>query len=226
MEKQYKKPPFSVLIVLCVVVLYPSYSLAEGLMEDYAFRIGIASKALDLEVSDVNETNYSGSMSEGEYTTVAFALNSPYDFFKDSKFGYYIEYGFSSFEMDVQVTNGGAFEEDLGTSVDGLFFYLAPVLFYNFGDNVNKKQKNSFIIGIGAGLGYLNASGDIIFTETTSELFDVDVDKFDLSAVILLEYQHNNWYVRYQDSGPEIRHNGFDYIIYDNSLTIGYTIRL
>jgi len=226
MEKSYRVKQSVVLMVLIMMLAYSSFNVAEGLLDDYSFRVGIADKFLDLEVSDVNDTTYSGAMSEGQYITATLALNSPYDYFKDSKFGYYIEYGFSNFEMDVQVTNNATVEEDLGTSVDGFFIYLAPVLFYNFGDNVNKEKKNSFLIGFGAGLGYLKASGDIVFTETTSELFDVDVNKVDLSVVILLEYQYNNWYVRYQDSGPEVRDGNYDYIIYDNSLTIGYTVRL
>ena len=226
MENDYRKNKSALLIVFITMIAYSSFSVADGLLDDYSFRVGIADKALDLEVSDVNATSYSGSMSEGQYITATLSLNSPYEFFKDSKFGYYIEYGFSNFEMDVQVTNNGTIEEDLGTSVNGLSLYLTPVLFYSFGDNINKEKKHSFLIGLGAGIGYLKASGEIIFTETTSELFDVDVNKVDLSVVILLEYQYNNWYVRYQDSGPEIHEGDYDYIIYDDSLTIGYTVRL
>ena len=212
---------------LCVLLFGNiSISKAESIFDDYSLRVGISQKTLDFEVTEIGNNFYSGSLTEGQYITYALQLNSPYEFIKDSNFGYYFEYGFYQFEMDYQVTNNGTVEQDLGTFVDGTSIYISPVLFYNIGDNVNNKKKHSLIIGMGVGIGYIDASGEIEFTETTSELFDIDIAKVDISFVALIEYHFDNWFIRFNQSGPSIREGNYDYDIVDETITFGYSIQL
>lgn len=220
------KRMFVLFCAFVVINLHAPAVNADKLLNGYSLRVGLANKALDLEVYEAGASVYSGAATEGEYDTISLSLTSPYSFFKDTSFGYYLEYGISNFAMDRQVINGGQYEADLGTNVDGYFLYVAPVLYYNIGDNVNQVKKDAFIIGLGIGAGYLKADGNIIFTETSLENFDVDIAKFDLAFVVLLEYHHNNWFIRYQNSGPSVAAGSYDYELQDDSLTIGYSFRL
>ena len=191
----------------------------------YTVNVGVASKQLDLDVYDAGNVDYNGSLTEGSYVGLHLSVNSPYNFFsKNGNLGYYYEYSLGSFKMELQNTTTG--EENLGSSASGNYVYFTPVVFYNIGDNIKLKKKDAFLVGMGIGLGYLQASGDIYFTETTNELFDIDVNGFDVSITILMEYQHNDWFVRVQDSGPDISSGNYEYTISDFSLLVGYSIRL
>ena len=191
----------------------------------YEINVGLSLKTLDLDVYDEGSLNYNGSMTEGMYTTYYLSLNSPYKFFsEDSQLGYYFEYGYSSFKMGLQNTNIS--EEDLGTQVEGEYVYVAPVVFYNFGDSIKSKKKDALLLGLGIGVGYLQAKGDVIFTETDNQLFDVDVSGVDIAIVIIMEYQHNEWFLRIQSSGPDVTKGGYDYTISDFSMIFGYSFGL
>lgn len=221
-----KNRALSFLVFILVVLSTISQSHAEGLFDDYLFRVGVGIRNIDLQVTSVFEKNPSGTMTEGEYVAPTFSMNSPYSYFKQSNFGYYFEYGIYNFDMNRQVVEGGTAEDNQGTSVDGFSAYFAPVLFYNIGNKLELKNRHSFIIGVGLGIGYLDASGDVIFTETTKETFNVDIDKVDIAIAVLLEYQYGPWFVRIQDVGPSIREGDYDYELLDQSFTIGYSFKL
>lgn len=219
----------SIFIVFIVFVSLVFNVNSEELSDanNYSVNIGVALKSLDLDVYDAGSINPNGTLTEGEYFTYSLSLNSPYKFFSEnSRFGYYIEYAYSKFEMNSQLINNQSTEVDLGTGVDGNYFSVTPVVFYNYFDSIRARKKDALIVGLGIGIGYLDAIGDIQFTETDNQIHDVDVNDFDISISIFLEYQHNDWFLRISSSGPDVTSGNFDYTISDFSMVFGYSFVL
>jgi len=214
------------MILLLMFSLNNINAQAESIFNVEAVKVGIAMKSLDLDVYDLGSVDPEGTLTEGQYITLDLALVTPYNFIKESKFGYYFEYGFSNFDMGFQVTGGGAFEEDLDTSASGIYFHLTPFLFYNFGDSVTKKNNHSFLVGIGLGLGYIQAEGDIEFTETTSNYHLFSIDGFTESFGLMMEYQYQNWYIRISNTGPSLESGGYEYDVSSFATTFGYSFEI
>ena len=221
--KQLKIYGFIVIISLGLITNVNADALDE--VAGYTINVGIKSKQLDFDVSEEGSLKTSGSLTEGSFVTQHLSINSPYHFFSENqRWGYYFEYGFGNFEMNVQ--NSGDLEVDLGTSAKGSYLYFSPVAFYNFGDSIKLKKKDSFMFGIGAGIGYLQADGNIVLTETTNQLVNFDVNGVDLSVFVVMEYLHDEWFFRAQGGGPSLTDAGFDYEIFDFSLVVGYSFYL
>ena len=223
LNKRLRNYSFVSILLLCMM---PNANA--GLFDEelgVTINVGIASKQLDLDVTNEGNFNPSGSITEGSFVTYHLSMNSQYSFLSEnSRFGYYFEYGFGNFEMSSQNVN--EVEVDLGTEVTGTYFHLTPVAFYNFGDSVKLKEKDAYIFGVGVGFGYLQAKGDIILTETTNQSFPVDVNGVEISIIVLMEYQHNDWFFRAQGGGPTLSDGGYEYDIFDFSMIVGYSFHL
>ena len=88
-------------------------------------------------------------------------------------------------------------------------------------------MSNSVIIGVGRGLGYLEAKGDIIFTEKNSvQKRDIDVSGFGWAVIIVVNYQIKDFLFRIRGGGPGVMISDYDYEIFEFSFDIGYTFRL
>jgi hypothetical protein len=190
--------------------------------ENYGFMIGvgISSKYVSFDVYRAGESTPEGTLTEGEYLTFFLLLGSPYRYFGKSSFGYYFEMGYSAYNFDRQEIGDNL--EDLRTSVNGSYFYLTPVLFYDFG---NRRSQRDFTIklGIGYGLGYLKASGDIIFTrDNQNTSYSYNINEWGEAFSMMLDSRYKQWIFRIIASGPEITKGDFEYNIFDISIDVGY----
>jgi hypothetical protein len=167
-ENTLKMSVKKILIILCICsrpLLGHADQTTFSFLEGTTLNFGIAIKQLDFDVSDSDESDFNGTLTEGMYTTFFLSLGSPYRYFSESSnFGFYFEFGLSNFKMDSQEV--GSDEVDLGTSARGNYIYITPLVFYNFGDK--NPKKHSLKLGLGVGIGYLKSEGDIVFTDDPS----------------------------------------------------------
>jgi len=194
-----------------------------SLLSGYTLTAGVSMKQLDFDYyRSGNDISPAGSMTEGMYLTYLLRAGSPYVLSDNKKWGYYFETGFSDFAMSRQ--NTGNKEKDLGTSVNGNFWYMTPVGFYLFGPVPDNKNELSIIAGAGLGIGYMSAKGEMILTEDGSnELHKVDIKGFDLAVNILLEARYGKWVSRIYGGGPYLDTGASTYSVFDFSWDFGYT---
>lgn len=215
----------SIIVLLTAGFLIPSVSLAEEADSTYDFpyrlTLGISVYSTDLEVKDKN-SNAKGTLSEEFGYSPFLALESPYRYFNEkTDFGWFMEYGLGTFKLDRQLVNGQLV--DLGTSVRGYHATITPVLFYNFGDRL--LNGHSFKLGVGTGLGYLHAKGDIILTESpVKERHDFKINDLGLAVYVLFDYRYKNLNIRVSGSGPTIDKGDHEYEILSFDMDIGYMI--
>ena len=221
------KKAFKALLLNSVLFfsIYPSYIQAENstsALNGYTLTLGFAMKELSFDYyrSD-NDIFPAGSMTEGMYPTYFFRAGSPYVLSENKKWGFYFEAGFSNFSMSKQ--NVGNDEIDLGTSVDGNYWYITPIGFYLFGPVPKNKDELSVITGIGLGPGYVSARGNMILTEDGSnELLKVDTQGVDLAVSILIEARYGKWVSRIYGGGPFLTSNSSTYSAFDFTWDFGY----
>ena len=70
-----------------------------------------------------------------------------------------------------------------------------PVIGYS--NKVSDEDRESYLVGFGAGIGYVNASGDVILTEETGQpREEFSFNKIGYSLYLILEYrwdEHTIW---------------------------------
>ena len=191
--------------------------------------IGITAKSTDLEVQNPdNPFDAYGLLTQPGFTfTPLLSFYTPDIYFNDhSRWGWFIDLGWKNFTLSRQEKPNGLSADlplDLGTSVTGNFYHLTPVLFYSWGDrHIGKQGGQSFKFGVGYGVGYMQATGNIIFTETTQENHAINISGTGLAVSVLMDYRYNNWYMRALGSGPGITRRGYEYAIFDFSMDMGY----
>lgn len=195
-----------------------------SIMEGYSLTIGASVKQLDFDYyRSVDDDDPAGSMTEGMYVTYLIRAGSPYNLSQNKKWGYYFETSFSSFSMSKQ--NVDDEEKNLGTSVKGHSGYITPIGFFLLGPLPrNNKNKLSLLTGVGIGLGYLSAKGNMLLTEDGSnELFEVDENGFDLAVSLLLEAHYGHWMSRIYGAGPLLDSGESTYSVFDFTWDFGYT---
>jgi len=177
-----------------------------------------------------NDTDPIGSFFGNEQNTISLTLNSPYNYFGTSSAGYYINYNLKTFDFnkqDTTITGSSITETNLGTSVSGYNVYTYASIFFNFGDKFLKTDTyRAFKIGIGAGLGYLKASGDMILTDRAgSPLINIDISSFGLVAGIYADYRFGPWVIRIEAFGTEAKQDSVQFEYTTIPIQIGYTYK-
>lgn len=187
--------------------------------------IGFTSKETQLDISDSkNSSTTYGTMTNSVYETPLLRFYTPDQYFGNSNWGSYVEFGWSRFQLRYQTSDSlGSEAVDLGTSATGSFIHATPVLFYNWGERyIGEQGGQSLKFGIGLGVGYLSTSGKIKFTETNQQIHNFDVGGLGTAIVVFMEYRYNNWYSRAVGGGPYIQKGPYEYSIFDFSMDIGY----
>ena len=175
-----------------------------NLLSTYRATIGIKINVFDFDVYNKDSTNPNGTLSEDFSYSPIFKLGSPLNYIEDSNWGGLMEYSFSGFTLNQQFVNNRLV--DLGTSVKGYYAFVTPTLFYSFAESFTDKDTDlSLITGLGLGIGYLKATGDIIFTETTQQRLEIDVNGLALAISLFVDYRFENFMTRL--SGELISHS-------------------
>lgn len=213
------------LVLLLAIFMLPATSWGEGntgsLWSTYLKRAGITFSLIDFDVYNKGSTNTNGTLSEDFSLSPFVTLASPYTFIGNSNWGWFIEYSLSSFQLNQQLIDIDLV--DLGTSVKGYYAFVTPTLFYSFsGRHTGSEHGNTIIVGLGAGVGYLNATGDIIFTETTQQRIDFDVSGMAEAVLLYVDYRRGNFVTRLNTGLTGLTEGNLDYDATSFSLSFGY----
>ncbi len=202
--------------------------------EGYSFTLSLSSRELSLDYypadSDPSKEKLQilASMTSGMKITPTILLRTPYQFEAGTRAGYYFESSIARFSMTLQnvETADGIEERDLGTQVKGDYWYITPVVFGLYGPLPQGQPEWSHIIGLGVGIGYLNAKGSMQITgDGTNRLLTVDESGFDIAVTLLYEVHYKNWMLRVFDGGPALTRGLFSYSINEFSMDLGYVVR-
>lgn len=217
------------LILFLVLITHQGISWGDTVVENivslYRVTAGISANSVDIDVYNEGSTNTNGTLSEEFSYTPYIILGSPYKYFGESNWGGLMEYSFSTFNLSQQTVN----EElvDLGTSVKGYDLFVTPTVFYSFfGQNASVKYDHTLITGLGVGIGYLKATGDIIFTESTRERHEIDVSGPGLAVSIFIDYRIGNFSTRISGGGTTYTQDNLEYDAFAFSWDFGYTFGL
>ena len=216
-------------ILLLVIIALPLISrgdtLVESLLSAYRLTPGVSLRSTDFDVYDKGSTDPNGTLSEDFSYWPFIVLGSPYKYFGESNWGGLMEYSFSGFNLNQQLVNDELV--DLGTSVKGYYAFVTPTVFYSFsGQRPHGKYDQTLIAGLGVGLGYLKADGDIIFTESTQQRTDIDISGAALAISLFLDYRFGSYVTRI--SGGLTSHDlgAYEYDAFGFSWSFGYIFGL
>jgi len=197
----------------------------ENFLSSYRVTAGITVNLIDFDVYNKDSTNTNGTLSEDFSYSPFVILGSPYKYFSESNWGGLMEYSFSGFQLNKQYTGGDLV--DLGTSVKGYYVFATPTLLYSFrGQNSQDNNYRTIIAGLGIGIGYLNATGDIIFTETTQERFAIDINGAALAVSLFVDYRAGNFITRVSGGLTSHSKNNYDYDAFGFTMDFGYVFDL
>lgn len=196
----------------------------------YSVVVGVAYKKPNFRVKDKETRILEGRMTGTYQTEPVLYIDTPYHYFSDNPesdgFGWYVEYGFTTFTTHLQVVGTAESRIDLGTSISGETYNLTPIMFYNWGDPYIKNNQGQFFkAGLGIGLGYLQAKGDIILTETTNERLNIKFNELTMTLAILFEYRLNNFSIRLYAVGPSTDIKQYDYSMNEESYEFRYVFQ-
>lgn len=224
MRRSFLKTILLLLFLIAPEVSWGDESLT-NFLSSYRFTVGISAYGGEFSVFDNNESPAAGTLSENFSYTPYLTLGSPYKFFGDTDIGVLMEYDFTGFSLNKQLVN----EEnvDLGTSVDGYSIFAIPTLIVSLtGREPYGENNQSLVIGTGFGLGYLSASGDIIFTETTLEKKEVNISSAALALSVFTDYRIGNFVSRISINMTAVPSSDAEYRYIGYNLRIGYVFDL
>ena len=210
-----------VLGVLAINVANAQDLDSAGFMSGYRLMPGVRAHSMEFSVENAETLDDKGTLGEDLSYSPFVLLGSPYRFFGDSNFGTYVEYGISGFSLNKQIVNDSLV--DLGTSVNGWHVFVTPAIFYNIGDRaVSGDKGRSLKLGIGVGIGYVDARGDIIFTETTQERHTFNINGLGLGISILADMRWRNLMVRASAGGASVDQGELAYDSLRVAIDVGY----
>jgi len=198
------------------------------LLSSYRLTAGISLNSVDFDVYDKDSSSPNGTLSEEFSFSPFVTLGSPYRYFGDSNWGGLMEYSFSRFQLNQQMIGDDRDNlVDLGTSVKGNYAFVTPTVFYSFfGQEAHNEKNHALIAGLGVGLGYLKADGDIIFTESTQERVDIDISDASLAVSLFVDYRIGNIMTRVSGGLVTVPQGEFDYDAFGFKWEFGYVFGL
>ena len=201
-------------LVLLVLIAGSFNVAAADNVWDYI--VGFSVREISLDVYEKGETDSLGTLTKDYSLIPEFGLESKVTYFSDSDWGYKYALNIAPFEVSRQEVDLETV--DLNTSADGYFFYAMPVLVYDF---LKQKSDDHLLLGLGFGIGYLNAEGDIILTEADPQIrHDFEFSEFAGSIGLLFQYITENWSYSASLYGPEVSDGDYEYNLWDFRLTV------
>ena len=196
------------------LIFWPINTFASDNAWNYS--IGLSVKQLSLDVYEKGQTDPEGILTDDFRVFPELGLESNITYFSNSSWGYKFVINLGWFDMTTQEV---ALEDvNLGTSADGYFIYAMPVAIYDF---LKDKENSSLLVGLGVGVGYLNASGDIIFTESSSQIrHEFDFSELTYAYGLFLEYDRDSWSYSISLYGPEVGKGDYEYNLFDFGITV------
>ena len=225
-DKKAKSVNGFICIFVIALLAMPASSLGDAIDQSLGYRVttGINVSATDFDVYNKGSTDTNGTLTEDFSYAPFIILGSPYKFLKDSRWGLLMEYNFSGFRLSKQFVTGE--NVNLGTSVNGYYAFVTPTLFYLFDNAVLADRRRSLIAGMGIGIGYLKATGNIKLTETTNQLFDIDVSGVATAISLFVDYRIGDFMTRLSGDLTTLSEGDFDYDSFAFNLGVSYVFEL
>jgi len=210
------------LFFILLVGLFSTRSYAGSLNFNTAkLNIGWAQKSVDFDVYEDLESKPEGRLTSGYSYSLSLTAAAPYQYFGHSNFGYYYELGYSPIDVHEQTVDSGSL--DLGTHVKGEYFYITPILYYNFGSR-SPRSNFSTKLGLGYGVGHIRAKGDIVYTRNNQNVsHPVKLNDWGDSVSILLDVRNEYLFFRAIVNGPIVTTNKVSYSVSDTSVEFGFS---
>ena len=217
------------LIFVLMITGQPGISWSDVVEDEFlpSYRItaGISVYSTDFDIYNKGSLNPSGTLSEDSSYSPVVIIASPYHYFSDSNWASSIEYSFSGFRLNQQRVNNQLV--DLGTSVKGYYAFITPTIIYSFSDmQLSSKNNYSLLGGLGIGLGYLDASGDIILTETTQQSLDFDINGTALAITLFVDYRIANYVTRISAGLTSYSEGDLEYDSFGFAMDFGFVFNL
>jgi len=191
-----------------------------GWLGEWNLTLGVSLKEQRIHVKESFWGDEFGTLSSGFKPTVLVDIGSPYRYFGESDFGWYVLYSFRHFDMEEQLVGESNSSQDLGTSASGYMMYLTPTLFWG----PSKEGESPAVkIGAGAGVGYINANGEVIFTENEEmERHTIDISDAAFTVGLLMEAVKNSLLFRFTAGIGMVNKGGLYYEVPDLAVEFGY----
>lgn len=213
------------LVMLALPGISWSNEPVQNMLSTYRLTVGVSLNSIDFDVGSEGNTDPYGTLSEDFSYSPYIILGSPYKYAGESDFGGLMEYSFSGFNLSRQEVGGELV--DLGTSVTGYYVFITPTVFYSFfGQDTNNKYDQTLVMGMGLGLGYLKAEGDIIFTATTRERHNIDISGPALAVSGFIDYRAGNFTTRISAVLNNYTKDSLDYDAFGFTWDFGYIFGL
>lgn len=201
-----------------------SEQIQDSFFTDANITLGIGYRSLDVSVI-IEDTDQKGVFYDPG-PAIYFIYSGKTKYFGNSNFGYSWMFDISTFKMNKQEVDNGdeIVEVDLGTSADGYFAYLVPMIFYNIGD----KQAGSYLrVGLGLGISTIKIDGDIIITEntTTNERIEVksSFSDGDIALNGFIEARKSSFVFKLSFASPTVYTDDLIIDVFDFNLMAGWT---
>ncbi len=172
-----------------------------------------------------------GIMVEERHITPGITFRSPISFtdshIRGLNIGAFFETAFSTFEVTKQkISNSsGLSEQDLGTEVHGQALDLVYILYIQYHDTYFVTDKKHAIrFGLGGGMGYYTAKGNIYLTENTQEWQKINIDFNDKHAILkgMIEYQFGEFLLSIKDRGLVHFFTGYKSTLRERTIEAAY----
>lgn len=215
-----------VLSAVIILTLPPGVIKAEeptspmGWLGEWNLTLGVSAKEQRIHVKESFRGDEFGTLSSGFQPTVLVDIGSPYRYFGGSDFGWYVLYAFRHFDAGEQLVGENKSSQDLGTSASGYTMYLTPMIFWGPAKEI---ESTIVKIGAGAGIGYIKASGDVIFTETGDmERHQINISDAAFTVGLLMEAIKKSFLIRVSAGIGMVNKGGLYYEVPDIAVELGY----
>jgi len=199
--------------LLCfILTLFTKSALADD--DSWQVTLGLSLKQNTLDVYRAGRTSPEGALSAPYQLVPDFGLESSLRPLT-ADLGYKFAFNFGYFSMSTQEV--GEKDKDLGTSAKGFYLYAMPVLIYD----LYRTKESALSVGFGAGLGHLDARGNLYFTESDQSKHSFSFSQLAPAFGLLVDYQLEKWSVSITAYGPEVAKQGYEYNLFD----LGFTLR-
>jgi hypothetical protein len=200
------------LITLLLFLITPQIVWGEvasaGIFSQYRLTAGVVSYTGDFVVFENEESPAAGTLTADFEMMPYVLLVSPYRYFGEKDFAVAMEYDFTGF-------------------VEGYSAFVTPTVVVSlFGREPYGKHNQSLIAGVGFGIGYLEASGDIILTETTLQRKRIDISGPALALSVFGDYRVEDYVFRVHLGMTSTIRGGDEYRFTKYSFDVGYVFDL
>lgn len=180
----------------------------------WKYSLGLSFSQLSLDVYEKGKTDPEGILTDDFLIMPLFGIESNVKNLYYGGWGYRYVFNLGPFKMKTQEVD--LEDVDLGTSAKGYFAYAMPVLVYDFlGDKVD----SSLVVGLGVGIGFLEARGDIIFTEANPQTrHNFKFSEMTYAYGLFFEHEFNDFSYGFSLYGPEVIKGDYEYNLFNFEL--------